>query len=98
MGQLPAAGDGAANVRNHGPSEQIAVEPYDWAYCRYLAEQHGVMGIPASPFFSRSDYSAHYGLPSLARFAFCKRDETLHEAARRLADKPHNYTAERDKK
>mmetsp|Transcript_15949 Transcript_15949/g.35297 ORF Transcript_15949/g.35297 Transcript_15949/m.35297 type:complete len:326 (+) Transcript_15949:133-1110(+) len=60
------------------------VEPYDWRYCRKLAAEHNVIAIPASPFFSRPDYSQHYSLPPLARFAFCKRDVTLDEAKRRL--------------
>lgn len=68
-------------------------EPYDWQYCRYLAERHGVIGIPSAPFFSRDDYSSHYRIPSLARFAFCKRDETLLEATRRLRVSPQEYLA-----
>lgn len=68
-------------------------EPYDWTYCRHLAEHHGVIGIPAAPFFSRDDYSSHYSLPPLARFAFCKRDDTLHEAARRLRSAPKTYSS-----
>ena len=57
-------------------------EPYDWKYCRMLAEQKGVIGIPASPFFSNS-HDSHQS--PMARFAFCKRDGTLLEAARRLS-------------
>jgi len=74
-------------------SDKALAEPYDWQYCRYLAERHGVISIPAAPFFSRDDYSAHYRVPSLARFAFCKRDETLIEATRRLRAAPQDYVA-----
>lgn len=74
-------------------AESGTQEPYDWQYCRYLAERHGVIGIPAAPFFSRDDYSAHYRIPSLARFAFCKRDATLIEATRRLRAAPQEYLA-----
>ena len=58
-------------------------EPYDWRFCRYLVSKYGVVGIPASSFFSpQSDYAAMIG--PTARFAFCKKDETLLEASRRL--------------
>ena len=57
-------------------------EPYDWKYCRMLAHTKGVIGIPASPFFSGSHDSE---TQPMARFAFCKRDGTLLEAASRLA-------------
>lgn len=75
MASLPL---GAAGVAD-GP------EPYDWRYCRMLAKDYGVIGIPASPFFSSADPRAWgVGKGPMARFAFCKRDETLQEAARRL--------------
>lgn len=51
----------------------------DWAFCTWLAEQHGVIAIPASPFFS--DAPAR----PLVRFAFCKTDAVLAVAAARLA-------------
>ena len=56
-------------------------EPYDYRFCKYLAREYGVLGIPASPFFSRSGKG---DLPPMARFAFCKKDKTIQEAARRL--------------
>ena len=52
-------------------------EPYDWKLCRKIASDYGVIGIPASSFFSPG-YEKTYG--PLARFAFCKLDETLIEA------------------
>ena len=50
----------------------------DWAFCRWLAAEHGVVAIPSSPFFTDE--------PSrpLVRFAFCKSDEILGVAAARL--------------
>ena len=61
-------------------------EPYDWRYCRYLANEYRVVGIPASSFFSVNSESAAKIGPT-ARFAFCKKDETLIEASRRLMKK-----------
>lgn len=73
MGQLPYRSDVHARA-------VAAREPYDWAFCRTLAEEHRVVAVPASPFFCSADYQ---GGP-LARFAFCKQDSTLLEAATRL--------------
>ena len=56
-------------------------EPYDYMFCKYLAKEYGVLGIPASPFFSRSGKG---NVEPMARFAFCKKDKTIQEAARRL--------------
>jgi len=53
-------------------------EPYDWQFCRMLAHEYGVIGIPTSTFFSR-EREAWY-----ARFAFCKKDETLKKARQQL--------------
>jgi len=55
----------------------------DFAFCRWLAEEHGIVTIPASPFFSS-------GSPSLedrclVRLAFCKKDEVLDRACERLS-------------
>ena len=55
----------------------------DVAFCRFLVEVAGVAAIPLSAFYeSRQRGSA------LVRFAFCKRDETLAEADRRLRGRP----------
>lgn len=50
----------------------------DVDFCRRLTEQVGVAAIPISAFFE-IDAPNH-----LARFCFCKRDEVLDEAVRRL--------------
>jgi N-succinyldiaminopimelate aminotransferase len=49
-------------------------------WCRELPDRAGVVAIPTSVFYD--DKSA---APTLVRFAFCKRDEVIEEAARRIA-------------
>lgn len=49
-------------------------------FCRELPSRCGVVGIPVSAFCDDLDASR-----TLVRFAFCKRDEVLTEAAERLA-------------
>ena len=49
-------------------------------WCRELPERAGIVAIPTSVFYD-DDQAA----PTLVRFAFCKRDEVIAEAARRLA-------------
>ena len=51
----------------------------DVEFCRMLPEQAGVAAIPPSAFYEHKDEARH-----LARFAFCKRRQTLEEAVRRL--------------
>jgi N-succinyldiaminopimelate aminotransferase len=51
------------------------------AFCRDLPARAGVVGIPIGPFYDPAD--AHLGR-HLVRFAFCKRDEVLADAVRRL--------------
>ncbi len=51
----------------------------DVAFARWLASEVGVASVPSSSF-----YRAGAGEPHGVRFCFCKRDETLAEARRRL--------------
>ncbi len=51
----------------------------DIAFCRWLTQEVGVAAIPPSVFYEHP----HHGR-SMARFAFCKRMETLEKAADRL--------------
>lgn len=51
----------------------------DVAFCRYLTSEIGVAAIPPSAFFHNPADGA-----GLARFAFCKEEATLAEAAKRL--------------
>jgi N-succinyldiaminopimelate aminotransferase len=58
------------------------------AFCAALPEKAGVAAIPLSPFCDPA--AAHAGAQAkvwnhLVRFTFCKRDDTLDEAIRRLA-------------
>ncbi|MFO0833468.1 MAG: aminotransferase class I/II-fold pyridoxal phosphate-dependent enzyme [Phycisphaerales bacterium] len=51
----------------------------DVEFCRELPARFGVAAIPPSVFYDNPENGR-----SLARFAFCKKQETLEEAARRL--------------
>lgn len=51
----------------------------DVAFCRHLTTEVGVAAIPPSAF-----YTTPGGGETVARFAFCKTDEALEEAAERL--------------
>ncbi len=51
------------------------------AFCRDLPERAGVVAVPVVAFYD----DEAVGLP-LVRFAFCKRDEVIDEAAARLAE------------
>ena len=50
------------------------------AFCQALPARAGVVGVPVSVFHDDVDAAR-----TLVRFAFCKRDEVLDEACRRLA-------------
>jgi len=51
----------------------------DVSFAQYLVKDIGVAVVPGSSFYRHAHDGAHQ-----VRFAFCKRDETLDEAARRL--------------
>jgi N-succinyldiaminopimelate aminotransferase len=53
------------------------------AFCRALPERAGVVAIPTSVFYDDPDAGR-----SLVRFAFCKREAVIDEAAARLAVAP----------
>jgi aspartate/methionine/tyrosine aminotransferase len=53
--------------------------PDDVAFTKYLVKEVGVAAVPGSSFYNNPRDGAQQ-----VRFAFCKRDETLDEAARRL--------------
>ena len=54
----------------------------DYNVCKWLTAHVGVAAIPPSAFYSE----AHKGdAAHLARFCYCKTDEDLKEAAKRLA-------------
>jgi N-succinyldiaminopimelate aminotransferase len=54
----------------------------DMQFARWLIQEIGVACIPASPFYQEAD--KHLG-KDFARFAVCKKDETLNAAAERFA-------------
>jgi len=54
----------------------------DFQFARWLTTEIGVACIPASPFYQQSD--KHLG-KHFARFAVCKKDETLAAAAEKLS-------------
>jgi aspartate/methionine/tyrosine aminotransferase len=55
--------------------------PDDLSFTKYLVEELGVAAVPGSSFYSNPGDGARQ-----VRFAFCKREETLDEAARRLTN------------
>ena len=52
----------------------------DWALCQWMAEEVGVLCIPAGPFFSR-ERATEGASDEFIRVAFCKTDETIEQAA-----------------
>ena len=50
-----------------------------YAFCRTLPERSGVVAVPNSVFYDDPEAGR-----SQVRFTFCKRDDVLHEATRRL--------------
>jgi len=56
---------------------------HDWAFCKWLALDHGVLAIPVAPFFSKESRSRG-DAGAYVRFAFCKNDSTIERAALRL--------------
>eukprot|EP00755_Sulcionema_specki_P033999 Sspe_Gene.102022::Locus_76714_Transcript_1_1_Confidence_1.000_Length_1552::g.102022::m.102022/K00816/CCBL; kynurenine---oxoglutarate transaminase / cysteine-S-conjugate beta-lyase / glutamine---phenylpyruvate transaminase len=63
------------------PKDLPLSERRDFAVCRLLTERAGVTAIPASAFFSPEH---RHITDSLARFCFCKTDETLEAAFHRI--------------
>lgn len=62
-------------------TEACPVMTRDWALARHLLLEGGVACIPPSAFHERATKPA---ARNLIRFAFCKSDDSLHEACRRL--------------
>ena len=58
----------------------------DWDFVNFLARKVGVLAVPGSSFYSRRG-----GGVTRARVNFAKKEETLREAARRLAEKSLRY-------
>ena len=55
-------------------NHNIDDEPYDWRYCRMLAHEYGVIGIPASSFFSQRYHETMEGVNAIGMHALpCAR-------------------------
>jgi kynurenine--oxoglutarate transaminase/cysteine-S-conjugate beta-lyase/glutamine--phenylpyruvate transaminase len=84
VGLTPTCPDGSYFIlvdTNRLPLQAQPGQRRDVAICRWLTTHIGVAAIPPSPFYSQQ----HQHLTdNLARFTFCKTDEMLREAARRL--------------
>ncbi len=59
----------------------------DFEFCRYLTRDVGVAAIPPTAFYA--EHHREHG-KHLARFAFCKREETLRAARDKLARLAHS--------
>ncbi|MDQ0933573.1 aspartate/methionine/tyrosine aminotransferase [Streptomyces turgidiscabies] len=57
----------------------LSKEGDGFAFCRALPERAGVVAIPNAVFYDHREEGAPF-----VRFAFCKKDDVLHEAAHRL--------------
>lgn len=57
----------------------------DIAFCKFLTQKVGVAAIPPSAFYANPADGAH-----MARFTFCKKEETLQKAAERLKKLPQH--------
>lgn len=62
------------------PAAPGGVARQDWALCQWLAEEKGLLCIPASPFFS-PERAMEGASDNFIRVAFCKTDETIEAAA-----------------
>lgn len=57
----------------------------DFALCQWMAEEKGILCIPASPFFSKETVTGENPISDqFVRIAFCKTNDTIHKAADRL--------------
>jgi aspartate/methionine/tyrosine aminotransferase len=90
LGALAAAGlapmtpDGSYFIVVDTSDLALPAEPgvrRDISVCRWLTRTIGVAAIPPSPFYSEEH---KHLVDNLARFTFCKTDDLLEEAARRL--------------
>jgi N-succinyldiaminopimelate aminotransferase len=76
---LPVAGTYFVNTHVEGSGEE---------FCRELPERAGVVAIPTAVFYDNREVGH-----SLVRFAFCKRESVIDEAAARLAGASLRFVA-----
>jgi kynurenine--oxoglutarate transaminase/cysteine-S-conjugate beta-lyase/glutamine--phenylpyruvate transaminase len=67
------------------PAAPGGIARQDWALCQWMAEEKGVLCIPASPFFSQ-ERAIEGASDEFVRIAFCKQDDTIESAASALFD------------
>lgn len=65
------------------PAAPGGVARRDWALCQWMAEEKGVLCIPASPFFSQ-EQAEKGASDQFVRIAFCKTDDTINAAAEKF--------------
>jgi len=68
----------------NNPAAPHGIVRPDWALCQWLAEEKGILCIPASPFFSSQCPKDEHGNPisdQFVRIAFCKTNDTIKSAA-----------------
>lgn len=65
------------------PASPGGVARLDWALCQWMAEEKGVLCIPATPFFSEERVKKG-DAEGFVRVAFCKTNETLEAASEAL--------------
>ena len=72
----------------------------DFALCQWMAEDKGILCIPASPFFSEETVTREDAPLSdqFVRIAFCKTNETIHKAADRLMQLNENTGRDEEEK
>jgi aspartate/methionine/tyrosine aminotransferase len=63
----------------------------DSVFARWLVSEVGVAGVPGSSFFSRKELGQH-----LIRFTFCKTEDVLEEAGKRLRE-THRLASQRSR-
>jgi N-succinyldiaminopimelate aminotransferase len=76
---LPSAGTYFVTTDITTLAEAIGVPADGTEFCRALPYRCGVVAVPTQVFYDSQEAGRH-----LVRFAFCKRDEVLDEAVRRL--------------
>ena len=74
------------------PSGTAATDQRDWKFCEWMTKEVGVVAIPASSAFSEGTRSAMGEDEFYVRFAFCKSDEELEEASKRLLAASERYS------
>jgi kynurenine---oxoglutarate transaminase / cysteine-S-conjugate beta-lyase / glutamine---phenylpyruvate transaminase len=70
-------------VNAPNPAAPGGIARQDWALCQHMAEAHGVLCIPSSPFFSPERVETGCS-DEFFRIAFCKSDETILAATARI--------------